>query len=154
MKVRIIQFLTACVIGLSTGVTSAQVVSVFPAAQSLTATRTDEIRILFDRPMNPALFDLTTFHVFGRWSGTASGTFAFEEDNTLLRFVSERPFISGEWVTVTLARSIEAMDGTPMESGYAWSYWIRTAPGEIDQQNTGTLSTRSAGEGTFRSYGA
>lgn len=154
MKVHIILFLSACVIGFSSRATSAQVVSVFPAPQSLTATRTDEIRILFDRPMNPALFNLTTFHVFGRWSGTASGTFAFEEDNTLLRFVSERPFISGEWVTVTLSRSIETMDGAPMESGYAWSYWTRTAPGEIDQQNTVTLSTRSAGEGTIRSYGA
>lgn len=62
--------------------------------------------------------------------------------------------MAGEWVTVTLSRAIESMDGLSMENGYAWGYWIRTAPGSIDQNKTATLSTRRADEATIRSYGA
>lgn len=79
MTTRIILFLLACLLGFNTIQASAQVVSVFPAPQSLTAATTDEIRITFDRPMNPALFDATTMHVFGRWSGTAMGTLPLRE---------------------------------------------------------------------------
>ena len=147
-------FVLASIIGLTTTGVQGQVVSVFPSPQSLTAGIGEVIEVTFDRPMNPALFGAETFHVFGRWSGTAKGTFLFEEDSTRVRFVPDRPFMAGEWVTVAMSRSIEGQDGAPMEKGYAWSYWIKTAPGVIDQNKTATLSTRRDGEAGIRSYGA
>ena len=131
-----------------------QVVSVSPEPQSMWAPLDIEISISFNGSILPESVDSSSFYVFGRWSGPAAGEFLFEEDNSQIRFVSERPFMAGEWVTVSLSRHIEGADGEPTGRAYAWNFWIAAAPSDFEISLVGELSTRRPDESLIRSYGA
>ena len=131
-----------------------KVSSVFPESQTITAQRSSAIEILFDEPINPASITPKSVFVFGRWSGTASGQLEVAEDNTIVRFLSDKPFMAGEWVTVSLSKNIEGFDDSLMDNGYIWSFWIESAPGTFDYTLIDDISTRESGEGLVRSYGA
>ncbi|MEM8483941.1 MAG: FG-GAP-like repeat-containing protein [Bacteroidota bacterium] len=130
------------------------VTSLFPASQTVTAAATTELMLTFDLPVDPISVDASAIFVFGRWSGVREGAISLESDNTVLRFVPNKPFMAGEWVTVSLARSIQSMAGEPMAHGYTWNFWTRSAPAGFDFSQIDDISTRFANEGRVRSYGA
>ena len=140
--------------GFSSATASPSIVNVFPRSHSITAEVNTEIVITFDAPVQPESFKVTSFYVFGRWSGPAQGAFIFEEDNTRVRFVSDRPFMAGEWVTVSLSRSISDSAGAPMAQAYTWNFWTRSLPAGFEFEQIDEISTRSTKEGRIRSYGA
>ena len=108
-------------------VAAPSVESVFPISHEVSAESSTEIVVTFDASVRPESFDFSSFYVFGRWSGPAQGTLSFENDNTRVRFVSDRPFMAGEWVTVSLSKNIEGADGETMSRSYTWNFWIRSA---------------------------
>ena len=102
---------------LETAAAGPEITSVFPPSQTVTASRSTDISVTFDVSLNPSTINATSFLVFGRWSGVATGTITLEEGNSLVRFIPDKPFMAGEWVTVSLAKNIQEVDGTPMERG-------------------------------------
>ena len=127
---------------------------VWPVPESIRVQPDAAITITFDQAIMPESVTDESIYVYGRWSGPALGQWDVENDRTTLRFVSERPFMAGELITVVLSKEIQGIDGEPMEAGYAWTFWIRTLPATLEMQEIDRLSTRRPGETFIRSYGA
>ncbi|MFQ5570916.1 MAG: FG-GAP-like repeat-containing protein [Rhodothermales bacterium] len=131
-----------------------EVVSVFPAAQSLTAAPDTPVILTFNTTVDPATVDSASVMVFGRWSGVAKGTLAFEADNTQIRFTPERAFSAGETVTVALSRRLMSATGHPMRSGFAAQFWTMPRRASLDLVETDRLAVRRPAEGHVQTYGA
>ena len=125
-----------------------------PVQNALTAGGEAEIVVTFSAAVDPATVDWTTFMVFGRWSGGVPGTYAFEQNDTQIRFTPDRPYLAGEMVTVSLSRSITAADGTAMPHAFTWQFWVEATPGTLDLQFTEKLDVRRPGESRIQTYGA
>ncbi|MFQ5529087.1 MAG: FG-GAP-like repeat-containing protein [Gemmatimonadota bacterium] len=130
------------------------VLGVAPVSHATAAAPTTSISIAFDRILDPMSVTSATFRVFGRWSGVARGAMSLASGGTEIRFEPTVPFAAGEFVTVTVAGSIQLDDGTPLGRGYAWSFWTAASPGTLDQTAIGTRAIRRSGEGLVQSYGA
>lgn len=92
--------------------------------------------------------------VFGHWSGIAAGQFQLESGNTQVRFIPTRPFSAGEQVLVSLSKNIRSQGGQTMTRGYAWNFWIRPSPGNMNLQEIARIPVRRTGEGHIQTYGA
>jgi hypothetical protein len=129
------------------------VTSIYPAAYTNDAYSFTRIDVLFDRPVDPATLDSSTFRVFGRASGVMSGGLHLLEGGTRVRFNPDRVFAWGEMVTVTLSRDLAGVDGSPMRSaGYAFQFWVRSTPAPMDFVELVTFSTNDGPESS-RPYG-
>ncbi len=132
----------------------APVDSIFPASQELAAERQTDIVVKFDSIMDPATINNSTFRVFGRWSGPATGIFQFENGNSQVRFTPDEPFFAGEWVTVSLSRGITTSNATPMANGYSWNFWAKSDFSSLVQTLDTVFTVRDSGEGHIQCYGA
>ena len=120
--------------------------SVFPAQDATTAAASGEIKISFDRQLDPAQVSDDKIKVFGRWSGVLSGKVSLQDNNSTLRFLPDRNLSAGEWVTVSLASSsIAALDGGVLEGGYNWSFWIESATASLSFEQISAVSAREQG---------
>lgn len=149
--------LLAIGIGFAT-VASAQtltVVSVDPPPRTLTAATDSVIRVQFDRPVDPTTFVANrTFWAFGRWSGTASGSFAFSDNDRTVTLTPDHPFSAGENVMVILSNALRGADGSSLRSGgYSYQFWTRSRSVHAAFTRIGQISTRTTPTQTTRSYG-
>ena len=124
-----------------------------PISQSMETGPSHTISISFDQSINQATVTQNTFRVFGRWSGPMPGTFIYDT-NATIKFIPERDFFYGEWITVRLTNAIQSTGGDPITNGYAFNYWIKTLPGSLDQTLVNQISVEQAGETFIQSYGA
>lgn len=127
---------------------------VFPAAQEISALAGTGLIVRFDVPVDTASVNEHTFRVFGRWSGPATGSFSFWDNNEEVRFTVSEPFFAGEWITAQLSKNIKSAAGESMVHGYAWNFWIATAPGTLDQPLMETIELKLPGEDWIQVYGA
>ena len=98
------------------------VVSTSPVRNTM-ASATTAISITFDEPLLTSSITPSSFRVFGRASGTASGAIAFSNGNATLTLTPSRPFSAGERVLVNLSHDVRAADSTPLRSaGYAFEF--------------------------------
>ena len=127
-----------------------QVLGVEPAAHALTAPVDATIVVQFDKPVKrESVVPLRTFWAFGRWSGTAIGTFDFSNDDRTVTLIPNQPFSAGETVMVILSHDIEAVDGTTLRSaGYSYQFRTRSNPNRLDFEQVGVLSTKKGGGNT------
>jgi hypothetical protein len=139
--------------GLTAG-TGPKVLSVFPPNQLINADHSTTIAITFDSAIDPVSITDTSFYVFGRWSGATKGILSFTKDNTVMTFMPDKPFYTGELVAVNLSKRIKNKSGIPMQSGYAWNFWIKTGPGNMKLIKTDEINVRLPGEGWIQTYGA
>jgi hypothetical protein len=131
------------------------VLEAFPASQALTPLPDTDIVVTFDRPVDPATVDASSFLVFGRWSGVAQGVFAFEDAGRRVRFTPGRAFSAGERVTVSLDRQVRSAAGTAIAHGYTWQFMIRPAPAGLALTEVARVSVRTSPlEGHIQTYGA
>jgi hypothetical protein len=128
------------------------VVAVYPVKQRIDVPATTLIQVTFSTPVDSATLDHISFHVYGRWSGPATGSLGV--NGTQVTFTPDEPFFAGEWITVSLSTAIENLGGEPMAHGYAWNFWIKTAPGTLQQTYLGRVSVRAMGETWVQVYGA
>lgn len=133
---------------------NAQVLSVFPLDQEIQANQSTDITITFGNAMDTATISSSELFVFGRWSGVMEGSIQWEADNTLLRFSSSKPFMAGEWVTISLSGLVQNMNGQILGRGYSWNFWTKALPGTFDYQLIDDISTKEDTERLVRSYGA
>jgi len=130
------------------------VVSVQPARHTLTAPLMTPISVTFDRPVNTATATAQTFRVFGRWTGTATGTFSFSNGNQTVTLTPSGRFQPGDTVTVTLTRNLQAADATFLRNaGYSWQFWTRSRPAPMVFTEIDEFSNRIDNAQT-RIYGA
>ncbi|MCH9025124.1 MAG: VCBS repeat-containing protein, partial [candidate division Zixibacteria bacterium] len=132
----------------------APVDSVFPASQEIAAERQTDIVVNFDSTMDPATINSSTFRVFGRWSGPATGMFQFENGNRQVRFTPDEPFFAGEWITVSLSKGIKTSNATSMATGYSWSFWAKSDFSSLVQSLDTVFTVRDSGEAHIQCYGA
>lgn len=130
-------------------------VSTFSPARHAVADAGASVSITFDRALNTASVTANSFRVFGRVSGTKSGTLGFSNGNQTVTLTPDAPFAAGETVLVNLADTLVAADTSPLRgAGYAYSFLIETQPASMVFEEIDTMSNRSSpGVGT-RIYGA
>jgi hypothetical protein len=128
-----------------------------PARHSQAAPTT-QVAITFDQPVLPASVTASSFRVFGRETGTASGTIDFLNANQTIRLTPSRPFSVGEVVLVNVSHDVLGADSMPVRAaGFAWQFSIG-----VTTQTAGTfqqidvMSNRTGGPGgpQTRIYGA
>lgn len=99
------------------------VVSLSPARHSISVDLRPTIDITFDLALDPATVTTSSVRVFGRNTGVIGGSRTLVNGGTTLRIVSDRRLIAGDVVTVTLARTIAATDGSPLRSaGFQYQF--------------------------------
>ena len=130
------------------------VVSSSPVLHKTNADNLTTISIKFDESIITSSVNNLSFQVFGNWSGPAAGTFTFSPDFKTINFTPAEPFFAGEYVTVSVNKNLEFLSGNQLDPYYSWSFWIATAPGELDQENVGIQELRVPGEGWLQTYGA
>ncbi len=117
-----------------------------------------EIQIDFDQALDLTTVDVSTFKVFGRWTGPRIDlTISMDNEDkqvTLLMDTQADPFNAGEWVTVSLNKGIKGANGEFMSKGFSWNFWIETKTGSLIQEKTKTIELRQAGETWLQTYGA
>jgi hypothetical protein len=152
---------TLCILALSvltistssTRAANLEVTAMNPARGS-TASVAASISITFDRALLTASIDASSFRVFGRQSGTASGSYAFSNGNRTITFTHPRLFAAGETVVVTLAHTIQAADLEPLRpAGFEYAFITRAEPSTMSFAQIDLMSNRINGVQT-RIYGA
>jgi hypothetical protein len=137
-----------------------QVVSTRPVGNRVGVGAAAIVRVTFDRPVQTATVNSSSFRVYGRWSGRADGVRTFSNGNRTVTLNPDHNFSAGETVYVNLGHSIMAADGSPLRSaGYAFQFIVRTQslvtipPGPLPFTQIGTLMVRSTPNMPTRAYG-
>jgi hypothetical protein len=118
------------------------------------------VSVTFDRPLQTATVNASTFRVRGRWTGRADGTLSFSNANRTVTLTPTRAFSGGETVYVNLGRAITAADGSPLRSaGYAFSFTVAAGlpaarpRGPLSFSPIDTLEVRTTPSVSTRAYG-
>ncbi len=120
--------------------------STAPAMNTMAPANTT-IAVTFDRAVALAQFDDDSFRVFGRGTGTKSGSFALSNVNKTVTFSPSQPFSAGEIVMVNLKNDLVATDTSPFRSaGYAFQFTVASVPGAMTFQYLNTMSNRTGGQ--------
>ena len=131
-----------------------EVVSVSPQANGLSAIHTP-ISIGFDRAVDLATVDGSSFRVAGRWSGPVGGSFTLSGSGKTLTFRPDRTFFAGETVYVNLSTAIHAQDAGALETGgFAYSFNTATQPATRIFVEIDSFTNRTSPEVLTRIYGA
>ena len=130
------------------------VINISPQRQVINASRNTQISVTFNNPVNTSTINTSTFRVFGKLSGPASGTFQFGAANKAITFTPSTPFLAGEWITVSLTKEIRGTNNVPLTVGYNWNFWTKAEPGTLNVNLIRTIPVRRQGEGLIQCYGA
>lgn len=131
-----------------------KVIAYQPGSHTTVMAEDLHIVVQFDVAIDPQSVDRRSLTVFGRWTGVCSGKLALENDNQQIRFIPSKIFSAGEWITVSLSKSIKSATGENMPTGFMWNFWISSAPGSLDLQKIAMIDVRHKGERQIRTYGA
>lgn len=130
------------------------VVSVEPAARTVTAAHDSAIVVHFDRPVNRASVTTDSFWAFGRWSGPVDGSLSFSEADRAVTLTPARGFTAGDRVTVILSHDLRGADGSSLRSaGYSFQFITSTATASAMFTEIDRMTTRTTASVTTRSYG-
>ena len=137
-----------------------QVLGTRPTRNRLRAPANSMVSVRFDRPVQTATVNTSSFRVYGRWSGRADGVLSFSADGKTVTLNPDHDFSAGETVYVNLGHSIMATDGSPLRSaGYAFQFTVATQtaapipPGPLPFSPIDTLLVRSTPNDPTRAYG-
>ena len=139
----------------STATAGALTVStVQPTRHSLNALPSASISVTFDLAVDPASINAGSFWAFGKWSGTASGTYLFSNGNRTVTLDPDADFFFGEQVMVILSHDIQTPGRTALRSaGYSWQFWSAAAPATRSFTFLDSMTTRTIPNQGTRSYG-
>jgi hypothetical protein len=137
-----------------------QVVGTRPIRNRVGVLANSTVSVRFDRPVQTATVNSSSFRVHGRWSGRADGLFSFSGGGRIVTLDPDHSFSAGETVYVNLGHSIVATDGSPLRSaGYAFQFTVATRsempipPGPLPFTQIDTLVVRSMPNVPTRAYG-
>ena len=102
--------------------------SLSPARLAI-APRNATVTITFDVPVDRASITSSSVRVFGKQSGTATGTFTFSNLDKSVTLTPSRPFVAGEVVHVNLSHDVKGADSSSLRgAGYTYQFRIATTP--------------------------
>ncbi|MEM7201038.1 MAG: VCBS repeat-containing protein [Planctomycetota bacterium] len=130
------------------------VTGVQPARNAVGVSTHPRVVLSFGTAVAPATAVAANVQVFGRWSGVMDGAITLEAGGRDLVFEPARPFFPGELVMVSASSAVAAAGGGALQGGHAFSFWVGAAAGSMTFDEIQRLSTRRAGEGRVRTYGA
>ena len=132
-----------------------QVTATYPPLHANRIAPTSAVTVRFDRALDPTTVTAASFRVFGKTSGTATGTLTLLDGNTAVRLRPQRRFFPGEIVWVNLSTAIEGADGSPLGVGGHSFQFLVAAEGDGEANYTAmvTQTVMTNGQGT-RLYGA
>ncbi len=133
---------------------SPQILSFNPPRHSMESAANLEIVVEFDQAIDPQSVDDRAFSVFGRWTGVCPGTFIFENNNQRVRFIPDKNFSAGEFITISLSKSIQNLSGEKLEKGFAWNFWTKAGAASLELRKIRTINVRQPNEDAIRTYGA
>lgn len=146
--------LVTCIAVAAQAAAELSVVSISPARHALATPLRTSISVTFNQPVDRSSVTPLSFHVFGRWSGTATGSFSYSNGDTTVTFRPAGLFSAGESVLVLLSHDLRAADGTSLRSaGYAWKFWTRTRATAMSFAQLTTMDARGPGGAQTRIYG-
>jgi hypothetical protein len=113
------------------------------------------VRITFDRAVMTSTINTNNIRVFGRNSGTVTGSFTITDGNRVVTFTPTRSWSAGEIVQVNVGRGVLSSTGDPLViGGFAWHFRVTCAPATIAYQLIDTISNRTTPTTQTRIYGA
>jgi hypothetical protein len=137
-----------------------QVVSTSPVRHRGSVPWNTAVSVTFDRAVQTASVNSSSFRVHGRWSGRADGVLSFTNAGRTVTLVPTRTFSGGETVYVNLGHSIVAVDGSPLRSaGYAFQFTVAAGlpaarpRGPLSFTQIDTLVVRTTPSSSTRAYG-
>ncbi len=111
------------------------------------------VSVTFDKALNTATVTASSFRVFGRGSGTASGTLSFSNGDKTVTLTPTQPFSAGEMVFVNLSHDIKAADASSLRSaGYAFQFETQVVASSGTFTQIDTFSNKTGSQ--TRIYGA
>ncbi|MEN8377123.1 MAG: VCBS repeat-containing protein, partial [Gemmatimonadota bacterium] len=128
--------------------------AVSPAPNVVGAGRADPLELTLTQPLSVEDFRPASLSVFGRWSGVARGEVTLEGGGLTIRFAPAAPFQAGEWVSASLEAGVSLADGSPMEKGFSWGFWVAPSAGSLDMIELGERILLDENEGHVQPYGA
>jgi hypothetical protein len=133
--------------------TELAVVSVAPAARTVTAPTWAGVTVQFDREVDAGTVTASSFRAFGRWSGAVTGTYSLSPDGTAVTLDPDEPFSAGEQVMVVLSHDLAGTDGAFLRAaGYSYQFWTRARVAAAAFPAFSVMST-NAGPESSRPYG-
>lgn len=131
------------------------VMDVSPVARSIKAPPDAAIVVRFDRPLQRDSVTAKTLWAFGRWSGPVrDGAYAFSDDDKTVTLTSPRKWTAGDRVTVVLANTLTAADGTRLrDEGYSFQFTTVAAGAPMMFTEIERQTVRSADGSPTRAYG-
>ena len=144
--------------GLATGAVTAEaglldVVAVSPSPTTCTSQPCAVIEVEFTLPIKRNTVHSHSFWAFGRWSGPVDGSYHFSDGDRRVTLIPDQPFFAGEQVTVVLADTLKAFDGSPSVQAHSYQFWIRTLPSSMSFSTVTSYTTRKFPGEDVRSYG-
>lgn len=122
---------------------------VTPVARSIKAAGDAAIVVHFDRALQRDSVTNKTLWAFGRWSGPVrDGAYAFSDDDKTVTLTAPRKWTAGDRVTVILANTLTAADGSRLrDEGYSFQFTTAAAGApmmftELSAKPSAALTTR------------
>jgi hypothetical protein len=89
------------------------------------AARTASVTVTFDSAVDRTSINSSSFRVFGKQSGTATGTFSFSAGDTAVTLTPAHPFLAGEVVHVNVSHGVKGADLSSLRSaGFTYQFRI------------------------------
>lgn len=128
--------------------------SISPARNAGNMSVLSEISVTFNQPVNVASFNNQRFWAFGRSSGNTQGTLSFSNSNQTVTLTPSRRFQVGEMISVYLANTLQAADGTFLRSqGYSWQFMTKARCAGLNFTQIASMSNYENPPAQTRIYG-
>jgi len=128
--------------------------SLSPARLAI-ASGTAAVTITFDVPVDRTTITASSFRVFGKQSGTATGPFTFSNLDKSVTLTPTNPFLAGEVVHVNLSHDVKGADASSLRSaGFTYQFRIATVPSSRSFTQIQNFSNRDDPNVNTHLYGA
>ncbi|MGD9487663.1 MAG: FG-GAP-like repeat-containing protein [Calditrichaceae bacterium] len=94
----------------------------WPLPNQADVPNNSDIQIWFQKTMDESTILAESISIYGGQSGFIRFNHFYDSDAGLLTLRSEKPFINGEEIRVTLKDTIAAGDGSTLADGYSWRF--------------------------------
>ncbi len=102
------------------------VVSVSPKANAINVARTTEIKVTFDKNIDPAALSDSSCVAVGSISGPHSSTFQYDTLTFTATITPTMSFKSGDVVQIILTRALRGGAGDSLQQSYSWTFTAKT----------------------------
>jgi hypothetical protein len=110
-------------------------------AQNIDAST--DIEVVFDKNINAATVNETTFNVNGLYTGKITGVYTVTDNR--VTFNPDTDFPPGEVITVTLTTALQANDASSLSDGISWQFSIESFISETEFTGQEVISTSADG---------